>query len=72
MAQTTPPTIRPERSTNPWPSSTRNALIMSSANAPPRMATKAPPIERMLLVRMVGTYWKETLGTAFAPASALK
>src|SRR6266478_1417674 len=51
-AATTPPTPRPERSTKPCPFSTKNALSIRSANAPPRMATNAPPMVRIPLVRI--------------------
>src|SRR3989442_102592 len=71
-AATTPPTTRPERSTNPCPLSTKNALSISNANAPPTMPTKAPPMVRSPLVLLAIPYWNETLGTARAPLSALK
>src|SRR5438552_3194209 len=39
---------------------------MTSENAPPRIATNAPPTVRIPLVRICGLYWNETLGPAFA------
>src|SRR5919201_5697355 len=67
MAATTTPTTSPERSTNPWPLSTTNAFSINAENAAPRMATNAPPMVRIPLVRIPALYWNDTLGTARAP-----
>ena len=72
IVATTTPTTNPDRSTNPWPLSTTNAFSINAENAAPRMATKAPPMVRIPLVRIPILYWNDTLGTARAPLSALK
>src|SRR5690242_14013810 len=67
-----PPTTSPERSTKPWPLSTKKALSMRSAKALPRMATKPPPRVRIPLVRIARSLLERNLGHGFGAAFRLE